>query len=205
MRCTAHDPWLIGDNAVRGRDSADAAEESQGMGMTVPAIDPARRPERRVTPSAVRRSPARGALALRLGGVALAAIIAGCAPTITKHGHQFQDNDVQKVQVGMSQQQVAGVLGTPTTTAAMAGGQAQYYISSTEKQTAFFSPEETDRKVLAIYYSQYGAVERVSQYGLKDGKVINISKNQTPNSAREDNVIKSLFRNLGSKQMFGND
>lgn len=140
-----------------------------------------------------------------LGGVVLAAAIAGCAPTITKHGHQFQDNDVQKVQVGMSQQQVAGVLGTPTTTAANAGGQAHYYISSTEKQTAFFTPEETDRKVLAIYYSQYGAVERVAQYGLKDGKVINFSKNQTPNSAREDGVIKSLFRNLGSKQLFGND
>lgn len=137
--------------------------------------------------------------------MAFALALAGCAPTITKHGHQFQDNEIQKVQVGMSQQQVAGVLGTPTTTAAVSSGQAQYYISSTEKQTAFFKPEETDRKVLAIYYNQYGAVERVAQYGLKDGKVINYSKNQTPNTAREDSVIKSLFRNLGSKQLFGND
>ena len=48
--------------------------------------------------------------------------LAGCAPTITKHGHQFQENDVQKVQTGMSQQQVAGVLGSPTTTAAVSSG-----------------------------------------------------------------------------------
>ena len=133
----------------------------------------------------------------------LALSLGGCAPTITKHGHQFQDNDVQKIQTGMSQQQVAGVLGTPTTTAAVSSGQAHYYISSTEKQTAFFSPEETDRKVVAIYFNQFSAVERVAQYGLKDGKVVNYSKNQTPNSAREDGVIKSLFRNLGSKQLFG--
>lgn len=167
----------------------------------MPAIDQARR----TTSSACRPPRARGTLIRTVGGLALAAIIAGCAPTIIKHGHQFQDNDIQKIQTGMSQQQVAGVLGTPTTTAAVSGGQAHYYISSTEKQTAFFTPEETDRKVLAIYYSQYGAVERVAQYGLKDGKVINFSKNQTPNSAREDGVIKSLFRNLGSKQLFGND
>ena len=133
----------------------------------------------------------------------LALSLGACAPTITKHGHQFQDNDVQKIQTGMSQQQVAGVLGTPTTTAAVSSGQAHYYISSTEKQTAFFSPEETDRKVVAIYFNQFAAVERVAQYGLKDGKVVNYSKNQTPNSAREDGVIKSLFRNLGSKQLFG--
>ena len=133
----------------------------------------------------------------------LALSLGACAPTNTNHGHQFQDNDVQKIQTGMSQQQVAGVLGTPTTTAAVSSGQAHYYISSTEKQTAFFSPEETDRKVVAIYFNQFAAVERVAQYGLKDGKVVNYSKNQTPNSAREDGVIKSLFRNLGSKQLFG--
>ena len=136
-------------------------------------------------------------------GLLLLSALGGCAPTVIKHGHQFQDNDVQKIQTGMSQQQVAGVLGTATTTATVSSGQAHYYISSTEKQTAFFSPEETDRKVVAVYYSQFGAVERVSQYGLKDGKVVNYSKNQTPNSARDESVIKSLFRNLGTKQLFG--
>ena len=129
--------------------------------------------------------------------------LAGCAPTITKHGHQFQDNDVQKIQTGMSQQQVAGVLGSPTTTATVSSGQAHYYISSTEKQTAFFTPEETDRKVVAVYFSQFGSVDRIAQYGLKDGKVVNYSKNQTPNSSRDESVIKSLFRNLGSKQLYG--
>ncbi len=128
-------------------------------------------------------------------------VLGGCAPTIVKHGHQFQENDVQKVQTGMSQQQVAGVLGSPTTTAAVSSGQAHYYISSTEKQTAFFTPEETDRMVVAVYYSQFGAVDRIAQYGLKDGKVVNYSKNQTPNSARDESMIKSLFRNLGTKQL----
>jgi outer membrane protein assembly factor BamE (lipoprotein component of BamABCDE complex) len=129
--------------------------------------------------------------------------LASCAPTVTRHGHHFQDNDIQQVQTGMSSGQVMGLLGSPTTTATVNGAQTLYYISSTEKQTAFFAPEETERKVLAVYFTPIGAVERVSQYGLKDGKVINFSANQTPSSARDENVIKQLFRKLGTKQLFG--
>ncbi len=137
--------------------------------------------------------------ALAAAGLGLAA----CAPTVTRHGHLFQDKDIEQVQTGMSSGQVMGLLGSPTTTATVNGAQTLYYISSTEKQTAFFTPEETERKVLAVYFTPVGAVERVSQYGLKDGKVINFSANQTPNSARDENVIKQLFRKLGTKQLFG--
>ena len=62
-------------------------------------------------------------------------------------------------------------------------------------------PDEIDRKVLAVYFSQFGAVERVSQYGLKDGKVINYSKNQTQHYVRDESILKMLFRNLGTKQL----
>lgn len=135
--------------------------------------------------------------------IALSIALGACSPTIIKHGHQFQENDVAQIQTGMSQGQVTGVLGSPTTTTTVSGGQALYYISSTEKQTAFFTPEETDRKVLAVYLSPMGSVERVSQYGLKDGKVVNFSKNTTKDSARDESILKALFRNLGTKQLFG--
>ena len=141
----------------------------------------------------------------RLGITALAvagAMVAGaCSPTITKHGHQFQDSDVAQISNGMSQEQVKTVLGSPTTTATVGGGSAYYYISSTQQQTAFMKPDEIDRKVLAVYFSQFGAVERVSQYGLKDGKVINYSKNQTQHYVRDESILKMLFRNLGTKQL----
>ena len=137
-----------------------------------------------------RRSTRPGPLAVALIGLCGALSLAACAPTIIKHGHQFQDNDIQQIQTGMSLAQVAGTLGSPTTTATVGGNQTYYYIASTEKQTAFFTPEETDRKVLAVYFSPLGAVERVSHYGLKDGKVINFSANQTANTARDENVIK---------------
>ncbi len=141
----------------------------------------------------------RGLAAMAAAAFALAA----CAPTVIKRGHQFQDDDIQKIQTGMSLGQVSGVLGSPTTTATVGGAQTLYYISSTEKQTSFFSAEETDRTVLAVYFTPLGSVERVSKYGLKDGKVINFSSNQTQNSARDENIIRQLFRKLGTKQLFG--
>ena len=110
-----------------------------------------------------------------LRSLVLAALIAvsltACVESITKHGHQFHEGDIGQVSPGMSQEQVRTVLGTPTTTAAVGTGSAFYYISSTQGQTTFLTPKEKDRRVVAVYFGQMGSVDRVAQYGLKDGKV----------------------------------
>jgi outer membrane protein assembly factor BamE (lipoprotein component of BamABCDE complex) len=104
----------------------------------------------------------------------------------------------------MSTEQVRTSLGTPTTTASVGSGTAFYYISSVEGQSMFFAPTEKDRKIVAVYFSQLGAVDRVAQYGLKDGKVFDYIKNETPAHAKDEGLLKQLFRNLGLKQ-FGLD
>jgi len=143
------------------------------------------------------------ARALRVAALAALAAVAltACSETVTVHGHQFQDTDLQRVSKGMGQDQVRAALGSPTTTAAVGTGSAYYYISSTETQAAFFKPSEKDRKVLAVYFSPMGSVDRVAQYGLKDGKVFDYVKNETPNAARDESMLKKLFRNLGTKQL----
>jgi outer membrane protein assembly factor BamE (lipoprotein component of BamABCDE complex) len=139
----------------------------------------------------------RGLAAAALVGVALTA----CSETITKHGHQFKENELAQVTPGMSQEQVKTVLGSPTTTAAVGTGSAFYYISSTQGQTVFLTPKEKDRRVLAVYFGQMGSVDRVAQYGLKDGKVFDYVKNETPSHTKDEGMLKSLFRNLGVKQL----
>jgi outer membrane protein assembly factor BamE (lipoprotein component of BamABCDE complex) len=140
-----------------------------------------------------------------LGTLAATALLAlqlsACGETITKHGHQFQENDLQQIATGMSQEQVRTTLGTPTTTATVGSGSAFYYISSTSGETSFFKPVEKDRKVLAIYFSPHGSVTRVAQYGLKDGKVFDYVKQQTPSPSRDEGLLKGLFRGLGTKQL----
>jgi len=101
----------------------------------------------------------------------------------------------------MSAEQVKTSLGTPTTTASVGTGTAYYYISSVEGQTAFFAAKEKDRRVVAVYFSPHGSVDHVSQYGLKDGKVFDYVKNETPSMAKDEGILKALFRNLVFKQL----
>jgi outer membrane protein assembly factor BamE (lipoprotein component of BamABCDE complex) len=139
-----------------------------------------------------------------VGGALLVLLLAACSPIITKHGHQFRDTELQQVQQGMTQDQVKSVLGSPATTATLGRGNAYYYISSTTSQVSFLTPSEVDRKVIAVYFSQYGSVERVANYGIKDGKVFDfISRTTPPADVRDEGILRQMFRNLGQKQLFG--
>lgn len=125
--------------------------------------------------------------------------VAGCSAITDKHGHHFGETDLQQVQTGMTQDAVRLALGTPDTTSTTTNSNAYYYISSTTKTTAFLKPEEVDRKVVAVYFSQAGSVERVANYGLKDGKVVDFNSNETLGAMRDKNIIARFFRGVGPK------
>lgn len=140
----------------------------------------------------------------RWASIAVYLGLAGCGAQITKHGALFNANDLQQIQPGMSQDQVRLSLGTPSTSATVNEAQAYYYISSTTSQTSFWNPTETDRNVVAVYFTPQGTVERVANYGLKDGKVFDfVSRKTAAPGAKDQNLLYQLFRNLGQKQLFG--
>jgi outer membrane protein assembly factor BamE (lipoprotein component of BamABCDE complex) len=136
--------------------------------------------------------------------LAVMVVISACSEQITKHGHLFRETDIAQVQPGMGQEQVKLILGSPTTTTTYGNGSVYYYISSTEKRVAFMSGSEVDRQVLAIYFTPAQTVDRVANYGMKDGKVFDFVSRTTPApGGKEDGLLKQLFRNLGTKQIFG--
>ena len=136
-------------------------------------------------------------LSVTAAAVALSAVLAGCTPTISKHGHLLSQADLQEIQPGASKEQVKTALGTPNTTSTL-GGDAYYYISSTREQRAFMKPTVTDRRVVAVYFDQFGTVENVARYGLKDGKVFDFISRETPTHARDLGVIQKIFRGIGT-------
>ena len=152
----------------------------------------------------LRRSSARGCGVML---IAMAAVLGtGCSEQVLKHGQHFSQGDLQQIQPGMSREQVRLTLGTPstTTTASATGGDIYYYISSVATQAAFFKPKEVDRQIVAVYFNPLGSVERVANYGLKDGKVFDFISRTTPApGGNEDGLLKQLFRNLGTQQIFG--
>jgi outer membrane protein assembly factor BamE (lipoprotein component of BamABCDE complex) len=140
------------------------------------------------------------------GGLTAVALgpLAACSSTITQHGHLLTEADLSQVQNGMSKQQVKFLLGTPDTTATYTGD-VYYYISSKMETTAFLSPKEVDRRVVAVYFApQIDTVTRVAHYGLQDGKVIDFISRETPSHGKEASLLQQLFRNLGpSTSIFG--
>lgn len=155
------------------------------------------------TISAARRAGRRKGWGI-VAGIAACLVLAACDSNIIKHGVQFHEGDLQQIQPGMSQEQVRMNLGTPSTTAVVGTSQAFYYISSTATQTAFMLPTEQDRQVVAVYFNQGGTVDRVANYGLKDGRVFDYVSRTTPAPGGKDvGIVTQLFRNLGQKQIFG--
>ncbi|MEM9359690.1 MAG: outer membrane protein assembly factor BamE [Pseudomonadota bacterium] len=138
-----------------------------------------------------------------------AGLLAGCGGTslakVTKHGHQFRATDAQLVQPGMSQEDVRLSLGTPTTTSRTSTGEAFYYISSTTRQMAFLDPKEIDRRVFAVYFTELGTVDRIANYGLKDGRVFDFINRTTPAAGGSDEgFLSQMFKNLGRRgSVFG--
>jgi outer membrane protein assembly factor BamE (lipoprotein component of BamABCDE complex) len=139
-------------------------------------------------------------LTIAVLAAAVALVGAGCSTTTLKHGQHYTSSELAQVQPGMSQDEVRMALGSPATTSTVNAGTAYYYISSTRKQTAFLDPKEVDRKIVAVYFTPIGSVERIAQYGIKDGKVFDFVNRETPSAtASDDNVLKMLFRNLGKR------
>lgn len=139
-------------------------------------------------------------LTIAVLAAAVALVGAGCSTTTLKHGQHYTSAELAQVQPGMSQDEVRMALGSPATTSTVNAGTAYYYISSTRKQTAFLDPKEVDRKIVAVYFTPIGSVERIAQYGIKDGKVFDFVNRETPSAtASDDNVLKMLFRNLGQR------
>jgi outer membrane protein assembly factor BamE (lipoprotein component of BamABCDE complex) len=136
-------------------------------------------------------------VALSLGAGALA----GCGAQIDRHGHVFIDVDLNQVQPGMNKDQVKTVLGSPDTTSTI-GGDAYYYISTTQKTVAFFKPHEIDRQVVAVYFNPNQTVDQVAHYGLKDGIVINYYKSETPARGKDLGLLEQIFGNISNRKMF---
>jgi outer membrane protein assembly factor BamE (lipoprotein component of BamABCDE complex) len=152
---------------------------------------------RKFKPVSVRASlPAFVALAL-----GAAATLTACGAQIDRHGHVFIDVDLQQVKPGMTKDQVKTVLGSPDTTSTI-GGDAFYYISSTQKTVAFLKPYEIERQVVAVYFDKGETVQQVANYGLKDGVVVNYYKGETPARGKDLSIIEQLFGNISNRKLF---
>lgn len=129
---------------------------------------------------------------------AMALAVAGCSANIAHRGYLAKPGAFGQVREGMPKSEVEGILGSPSTTASVNfQGDSYYYISSVTEQTAFLNPKEVERQVIAVRFDKNDQVASLGQYGLEDGKIIDINSRSTPTKGRELTMLQQLFGNIG--------
>jgi outer membrane protein assembly factor BamE (lipoprotein component of BamABCDE complex) len=136
-----------------------------------------------------------------MGGLALVALLlGGCLvddQSIGARGFVLDEKALDQIKPGSSAEQVILVLGTPSTTSTVGSG-TYYYISQKVSQRFQFMQETiTDQRVVAIYLDKKNKVERVANYGLKDGVIFDFISRTTPTGGQENNYLASIFRRIG--------
>ncbi|MDZ7823717.1 MAG: outer membrane protein assembly factor BamE [Ahrensia sp.] len=112
-----------------------------------------------------------------------------------RQGFVIDQETLALVPVGSSREQVLLSLGSPTTTNAFNNNeQVFYYISQTRVRNAqFLKAKIVDQRVLAVYFDQAETVERIADYGLKDGKVFDFVKRATPTGGKDSTFLAQIF------------
>src|SRR5471032_234242 len=145
-----------------------------------------------------RTRAARFALAL-----ACACALAGCSSfgETLQRGYVLPEGALEQIPVGATQEQVLIVLGTPSTVATV-DGEAFYYISQkTERAAAFMPHEVIDQRVVAVYFDKDRRVERLANYGLKDGKVFDFVSQSTQTGGVELSYLRGILKSFSPKMM----
>jgi outer membrane protein assembly factor BamE (lipoprotein component of BamABCDE complex) len=138
------------------------------------------------------RRPRRCWAALAL---AASVALAGCDSftQVYQRGYIVPDGALEQLPLGASQEQVLVVLGTPSTVATVSG-EVFYYISQrAEQKLAFMQQDVTNQRVVAVYFDKDRRVQRIANYGLKDGKVFDFISRTTPTSGVELNYMNYIF------------
>src|SRR5580704_751334 len=126
----------------------------------------------------------------------LALALCGCGGETFQRGYVLPEGALEQIPLGASQEQVLLVLGTPSTVATVSG-EAFYYISQkAEREISFLQTKVTDQRVIAVYFDKQRRVQRLAEYGMKDGKVFDFVSRTTPTAGNDLNVLNTLLHNF---------
>lgn len=134
---------------------------------------------------------------LRAGCLSLLLVLGGCAPQYENHGYVPPADQLEQVVVGRdTKESVTAKIGHPT-----AGGvlndDSFYYVKMRKRALGFLAPEEVEREVVAISFSDAGLVQNVERFGLEDGRVVPLARRVTSSPVRDNSLLRQLLGNLG--------
>ena len=136
-------------------------------------------------------------LFLLVAGLLLGIGVSACTPRAGTHGDPLVRDRVSSIVPGVhTRDDVAAILGSPSTNSPF-DGEKWYYISSRTETFAFLPREELDRQVVVIAFDEGGRVRSVEQFGQERGQDVAIVRRETPTAGNELNLVQEFLGNIG--------
>lgn len=127
----------------------------------------------------------------------LALTITACARLERNHGYVPTDEDLAQLEVGKdTRETVAPKVGRPSASGLL-NDTGWYYVQSRWEQTGVKPPQEVERQVVALTFSDKGVLQNVERFGLERGQIVPISRRVTESSVRGMGVLQQIFANFG--------
>jgi outer membrane protein assembly factor BamE (lipoprotein component of BamABCDE complex) len=127
-----------------------------------------------------------------------AAALVSCAPAVDQRGNLPNPDKLAEIHAGSTtKDEVAKILGTPSSVSVFNNDKSWYYISRRTSQTAFFDPNVLDQQVYIVNFDDQGVVKAVDHKVLEDGKEVTPVARATPAPGRELSFLEQLIGNLG--------
>ncbi len=142
--------------------------------------------------------PGRRRVLLTAAIAVAAAATWGCSPTVDTRGNMLLKEVVETIERGkQNRDQIATMLGTPSTTATFGKQETWYYIGKRTETLAFFEPKLLERKILVIKFDDRGMVETVASYDASDGKPVVLVGRVTPTKGKRLGILQQIIGNVG--------
>jgi outer membrane protein assembly factor BamE (lipoprotein component of BamABCDE complex) len=122
-------------------------------------------------------------------------LLAGCSATIDYRGKIPEPEQIAKLNIGQSEEEVITLIGSPTNTS-LYGPQNWYYIYKKTARTSFFDPTTLEERILIITFDDHGKVTNITET-TPDGQVINPISYKTPTAGQDQTFLQQVFGNFG--------
>lgn len=122
---------------------------------------------------------------------------AACTPLYRNQGYVPSDVELALIEVGVDTRETIGTkVGRPSASGLL-NDVGWYYVQSRYKTIGPRAPQEIDRQVVAITFTEDGIVQDVGRYGLADGQVVTLSRRVTEGGIPPVGILRQLLGNLG--------
>lgn len=127
---------------------------------------------------------------------AVMTVAVACSPQVSVHGFAPTPEELQSIEPGVDTMfSIEERIGRPTV-AGLLRNDAWYYVQSTMEQLTYNPAKEVNRRVVVIGFAEDGVVKDVNEYGLEDGRIIDLNTRVTVAKTGQKGILSQIFGNL---------